>query len=97
MKKIVLFAIVIFLFASVACADAVIYGRAAIVVELDLINDIVTVRDAVGFEWQWNGCEDYMIGDQVVMVLMATGRPNYILDDIIIDFSYSGYVAADLK
>ena len=97
MKKIAVFAVAVCLFASVACADAIFYGRAAIVVELDYINDIVTVEDKVGFTWDWEGCEDYMIGDQVVMVMMTAGDPDTILDDIIVDFSYSGYVAADLK
>ena len=65
--------------------------RAMIVTQLDYTQDIVTCVDAVGFEWQFYGCEDYAINDLVCTLMDDNGTPDTILDDIIIDAEYTGY------
>ena len=64
-----------------------VYAKTAIVTEIDRKNDLVTVRDGVGYEWQFYGVEDWMIGDYASMV-MYDNKTESIFDDIIIDVKY---------
>ena len=64
-----------------------LYAKTAIVTEIDRKNDLVTVCDGVGYEWQFYGCEDWMVGDYCSMV-MYDNNTALIFDDIIIDIKY---------
>ena len=64
-----------------------VYAKTAIVTEIDRKNDLVTVRDGVGYEWQFYGVEDWMIGDYASMV-MYDNKTKSIFDDSIIDVKY---------
>ena len=64
-----------------------VYAKVAIVTEIDRKNDLVTVRDGVGYEWQFYGVEDWMIGDYASMV-MYDNKTKSIFDDSIIDVKY---------
>lgn len=75
--------------ASVEVHDT--YMRAMVVTDVNYETDIVTCVDAVGFEWQFYGCEDYFEGDLVCTLMDDMGTKETILDDIIIDTNYSGY------
>lgn len=67
------------------------YVRTMEVVNLNYTDDIVTCVDAVGYEWQFYGCEDYAEHDLVACVMDTKGTENTILDDEIIDTYYTGY------
>lgn len=64
-----------------------VYAKTAIVTEIDRKNDLVTVLDGVGYEWQFYGVEDWMIGDYASMV-MYDNKTESIFDDSIIDVKY---------
>lgn len=68
-----------------------IYMRTMEVVEIDCTDDIVTCVDSVGYKWSFYGCEDYSIGDLVSCLMDTAGTDDNILDDVILDTSYTGY------
>ena len=69
------------------------YTRTGLVVDLDYDTDTVTVVDGADLVWQFTGCEDYCIGDLVEMLMQKTGKPDYILDDVIFSTCYAGFYA----
>lgn len=69
------------------------YTRTGLVVDLDYDTDVVTVVDGADLVWQFTGCEDYCIGDLVEMLMQKTGKPDYILDDVIFSTCYAGFYA----
>lgn len=69
------------------------YTRTGLVVGLDYDTDVVTVVDGADLVWQFTGCEDYCIGDLVEMLMQKTGKPDYILDDVIFSTCYAGFYA----
>lgn len=72
--------------------------RTAEVVSLDYEADTVYLVDAVGFRWQFAGCEDWCTGDIAELLLWdCNGTPDTILDDVILKTEYSGYVRRELS
>ena len=69
-----------------------LYGKTAMVYELDRTMDIVYVVDCNGEAWTFEGCEDYELGDYVSMIMYDNGTQS-IYDDIIMKVQYSGYSA----
>ena len=69
------------------------YTRTGFVVDLDYDTDTVTVVDGADLVWRFTGCEDYCIGDLVEMLMQKTGKPDYILDDVIFSTCYAGFYA----
>ena len=69
------------------------YTRTGLVVDLDYDTDVVTVVDGADLVWQFTGCEDYCVGDLVEMLMQKTGKPDYILDDVIFSTCYAGFCA----
>lgn len=67
------------------------YVRTMEVTQLDYTQDIVTCTDAVGYVWEFYGCEDYAEGDLVACKMDTMGTEDTILDDAIIDTYYTGY------
>lgn len=67
------------------------YTRAMTVTSLDNTQDVVACEDAVGYTWEFYGCEDWQVGDLVITVMDDNGTPETILDDMIIDATFSGY------
>ena len=68
-----------------------VYIRTMEVVELNYELDLVTCVDAVGFEWQFYGCEDYAEHDLVSCLMDTMGTEDTIFDDYILDTQYTGY------
>lgn len=68
-----------------------VYMRTMEVVQVDYTEDIVTCVDAVEFEWQFYGCEDYTEHDLVSCLMDTMGTEDTILDDAIIMTNYTGY------
>lgn len=89
--------LMMFVVTAPAFAEAGVYARVGIIIEVDESEDIITIEDAVGFIWQYEGVEDFAIGDIVGMVMLDIEGTESILDDVILSVEYSGYVAAELK
>ena len=67
------------------------YPRAMEVTEIDTALDKVICVDAVGYEWEYYGVEDYVVGDLVICTMYDNETKENITDDEIIDVIYSGY------
>ena len=67
--------------------EANYYARTVVVVGIDESQDLVTVVDAVGYEWQFTGCDDCQIGDSFALVMDTNGTES-ILDDEIVNIHY---------
>lgn len=67
------------------------YPRMGIVTVVDHDNDLITITDSVGFDWLWEGAEDWYEGDLASMIMDTNGTES-ITDDIIVDISYSGWL-----
>lgn len=67
------------------------YMRGMAIIQIDYTQDIVTCVDAVGYEWEFYGCEDYAVNDLLCVMLDNNGTKDTILDDIIVETAYSGY------
>lgn len=71
--------------------DHSVYMRGMEVTAINHNEDIVTCVDAEGFEWEFYGCEDYLISDLVSCLMDTNGTEDTILDDIILMTDYTGY------
>lgn len=67
------------------------YPRAMEIVEIDRKADIAVCVDAVGFEWKFTEPEDLEVGDLVICTMYNNGTKETIVDDEIIDVTWSGY------
>lgn len=73
-------------------AHAEIYPKTARIVNIRLegTKDVVTLEDSNGFTWEYDGVEDYYLGDLVSLIMDDNGT-EIISDDKIISHRYSGY------
>lgn len=76
--------------AFISCVKPTYYALTTIVVELDAENDVVTCKDFNGNLWEFEGCEDWAIGD-IASLLMSDRGTEKIYDDTIISARYNGY------
>ena len=60
------------------------------VVDLNRTDDIVTIELANGYQYAFEGCSDYCVGDFVSAIVWRNGT-DIITDDIIVSVHYSGY------
>lgn len=67
------------------------YPLTTVVYDMDRENDIVTVEDANGNLWEFEGCEDWEIGDICSLLMFDNGTVS-IYDDKIIIAHYNGTV-----
>jgi len=67
-----------------------VYPRCGVVCEVNRADDVVTIVDGTGMEWQLTECEDWDEGDWVAMIMDDNGTPDNIYDDIITDAVYGG-------
>ena len=90
MKKILFILLFILItLAFVSCLKPTYYALTTVVVELETENDVVTCEDFNGNLWEFEGCEDWVIGD-IASLLMNDKGTEKIYDDTIIDTRYSG-------
>lgn len=66
------------------------YAKVAIVIKVNHKTNVVTCKDYTGNLWKFKGCEDWMIGDIVGMVMNDNGTPNKLKDDKIVNVRYNG-------
>ena len=75
-----------------ALANAkIIYPMAYIVTDINDAENTVTISDANGFTYEFEGIEDYMVGD-IVACIMYSGEDEHIFDDEIIYHRYAGHI-----
>lgn len=67
------------------------YPLTTVIYNMDRENDIVTVEDANGNLWEFEGCEDWEIGDICSLLMFDNGTIS-IYDDEIIITHYNGTV-----
>ncbi len=53
-------------------------------------NDIVTLEDFNGYVWEFEGAEDWLVGDICACIMNDKGTPS-ILDDEIVKTKYCGF------
>ena len=71
-----------------------LYPLTTYVVDVDINSDIVTVVDFNGFQWQFDGVEDWTINDICSMIMDNNGTP-YIFDDKIVKTKNDGYIKSE--
>ena len=76
---------------STLCFNNIIYSETFIVTNVDNTNDIVTITNANGFDFQFSGVNDYCEND-LVSCIMFSNYTDTIFDDIIINVKYTGYI-----
>ena len=67
-----------------------LYAKSAKVINVDYENNLVSIEDPNGFCWDFEGCEDWMVGDYCACVMDTKGT-NTIFDDEIITVTYQGF------
>lgn len=72
---------------------AELYPRVAVVTNINYESDIVVFTDSVGFDWEYEGVEDWCIDDVAALQLDDQGTPS-IFDDKIDKVCYSAFVIA---
>lgn len=66
-----------------------LYATTTVVVEVDHVEDIITVRNGTGYKYPIRGAEDWFVGD-ICSVLMYENGTGNISDDIPVSWRYSG-------
>lgn len=67
------------------------YAQPAIIVDIDIVEDLVILVDARGQEWAVYGADEFDIGD-FVWVTFEDYNTEKLEDDEIIDMEFDGYV-----
>lgn len=67
------------------------YGMTAIVTNISRPLDCVTIEDCNGNLWQFDGVEDYEIGDICSCVMSNNNTEDTIIDDTIVSVQYGGH------
>ena len=80
----------------VLLAHGVIYPATAVVTSVDYELDVVTVTNATGFVYEFDGVEDLAVGDLMSLVMYSGGTPMTIADDEVISARYAGYTINDV-
>ena len=89
MKREIITVIIILLLAFVATTkNTTLYPETGKVV--DIAEDIVTVETATGNLFQFDGAEDWAVGDCVSLIMESQGTEK-VTDDIIIKANYSSW------
>ena len=69
-----------------------VYPDCLEVIEVNRFQDVVYGKNCAGLIYSFYGCEDYMTGDLVAVIMDENGTPETVLDDKIIDCRYAGYI-----
>lgn len=88
-KTVIALVLLLVILASTACAE--LYPMTTVVSKLDTELDLVYCTDFNGMIWVFEGIEDWEVGD-IASMIMADNRTEQIIDDMIIQVRYSGYI-----
>lgn len=67
------------------------YPLTAVVVDLDYDEDVLILEDGAELVWEFEGIEDFEIGDIVSLLMWDNNTPDSIYDDVILLVYYSGF------
>ena len=67
------------------------YPLTAVVVDLDYNEDVLILEDGAELVWEFEGIEDFEIGDIVSLLMWDNNTPDSIYDDVILLVYYSGF------
>ena len=67
------------------------YPLTAVVVDLDYNEDVLVLEDGAELVWEFEGIEDFEIGDIVSLLMWDNNTPDSIYDDVILLVYYSGF------
>ena len=68
-----------------------LYPQVFVVDEVNYKNDVITLRTLSGILYQWNGCEDWQVGDIAGAIMYNNETEESIKDDVIVSLEYAGY------
>ena len=88
MKKVILMVLALAMVALTASAE--IYPKTAKVIEVNYTDDLVTIETCTGITYTFEGCEDWIEGDGVSLIMEDNGTES-ILDDCILMAEYTGW------
>ena len=88
MRKVILMALALTM--VVLTANAEIYPKTAKVVEVNYVDNLVTIETCTGITYTFEGCEDWIEGDGVSLIMEDNGTES-ILDDYILMAEYTGW------
>ena len=89
--------VLMFVLTAPAFAQATIYARVGVVVEINRVENYYLIEDAAGFLWEDEDPEDFVEGDVVVMMLADIEKTNEILDDAILSVEATGFFETDFE
>jgi len=72
-----------------ACAD--LYPETAKVIKVDYETDTVTVETSTGFQFTFEGCEDWTEGDCASLIMEDNGTAK-VFDDEIVMAQYGAWI-----
>ena len=75
--------------------NGVIYPTTAVVTDINYDTDIVTVINATGFVYTFEGVEDLIEGDVMSLIMFNNGTQT-IGDDEVVSARYSGFISDDI-
>lgn len=92
-KSLIIFATILFLFpfSFLPVEKGNEYPLTTVVCAVDYETDVVTLRTFSGFTYEFEGVEDWFVGDVCACIMNDNGTPN-ILDDKIVDVKYCGWI-----
>ena len=67
------------------------YARTMTVTEINTEKDLVTLTDTTDHTWEFEGIEDWVVGDIASCIMDSKGTEE-IKDDAIVDIKYNGYI-----
>jgi len=90
MKKAMMILVALILTMVALTASAEIYPKTAKVIEVNYDEDLVTIETCTGITYTFEGCEDWIEGDGVSLIMEDNGTES-ILDDSILMAEYTGW------
>ena len=88
MRKVILMVLALAMVTLTASAE--IYPKTAKVIEVNYDEDLVTIETCTGITYTFEGCEDWVEGDGVSLI-MEDNETESILDDCILMVEYTGW------
>lgn len=90
MKKAMMILVALILTMVALTASAEMYPKTAKVIEVNYDEDLVTIETCTGITYTFEGCEDWIEGDGVSLIMEDNGTES-ILDDSILMAEYTGW------
>lgn len=75
--------------AAALIGSGTIYPNTMVITETNYETDTVTMSTCSGVTYQFEGVEDYYVGDLVSVIMFDNGTPE-VYDDIILSHRYAG-------